>query len=141
MLHKSHLNILIPSRRLTRNIVKASMSEVKNITPIEAQQLKTKIIDVRTASEFSAGHAPGAVNIPFLLEIPAEGKPQVPNPEFLDSFTSQFPDKGETLVLTCHRGRRGGNAVLSLQAEGYDQLLNIGTGMGGWAEENLPLEK
>ena len=143
MLHKNHLNVSVLSRRFTsRPIVKASsMAEVKNITPLDAKQLKTKIIDVRTASEFAAGHAPGAVNIPFLLEIPAEGKPKVPNTEFLATFSSEFPDKGETLVLTCQKGGRGTNAVLSLQAEGYENLLNIGTGMGGWAEENLPLEK
>lgn len=96
----------------------------------------------RTPDEFNTlGHAPGAVNIPFLLEVPAEGKPNVPNPDFVSQFTAEFADKNEQLVLTCHKGRRGANAVLSLQAVGYDKLLNIGTGMSGWAEANLPLEK
>ena len=114
------------------------MAEVKNITPLEAKELGSKIIDVRTAAEFSSlGHAPGAINIPWLLEL----DPNVPNPDFVEQFSSEFGDKSADLILTCQRGRRGANAVLALQAVGYEKLLNIETGMGGWTESNLPLEK
>jgi phage shock protein E len=70
-----------------------------------------KVVDVRTAAEFAAGHVPGALNVPF-DEIGRRagelGPPETP------------------LLLYCHSGRRSGMAVRTLAEKGYARLYDMG---------------
>jgi len=45
------------------------------------------LIDVRTPEEFSAGHVPGAYNVPFLFRGPSGA---APNPEFASTLERHF---------------------------------------------------
>ncbi|RUP24767.1 MAG: rhodanese-like domain-containing protein [Curvibacter sp.] len=68
------------------------------------------LIDVRSPSEFQAGHVEGAVNLP-LSELAA-------------SAPSRLPDKTRPLVLYCQSGMRSASAQQWLQAHGYQHLIN-----------------
>ena len=116
-----------------------------NITPKEAYQ-KTKegsaYLDVRTAEEFAAGHAKGAVNVPLFFKTPA-GRQF--NPDFLKQVQKQF-SAGNPLVVGCYSGGRSAQACEILEMEGYKQICNIDGGFGGkpgqpgWKDLGLPTE-
>jgi phage shock protein E len=71
------------------------------------------LIDVRTPSEFSAGHLPSAINIP------------------LDQIETALPrrvtDKSQVLLLHCQSGMRSGLANKKLKALGYSNAFNVGS--------------
>ncbi len=68
------------------------------------------LIDVRTPSEFSAGHHGRARNIP-LGELRA---------------ASYDLDPDQPLVLYCQSGSRSGQAMSILQSAGFSQVLDLG---------------
>lgn len=70
-------------------------------------------VDVRTASEFNAGHVEQAINIPY--------KEIAVGVEALDL------DKNSLIYLYCKSGRRSGIAMKSLEALGYTQVVNVGS--------------
>jgi rhodanese-related sulfurtransferase len=67
-------------------------------------------VDVRSAGEFAAAHAPGTINIPL--------------PE-LGRRLSELP-KSSPVVLGCASGTRSGMAKLLLKKNGYQNVHNIG---------------
>jgi phage shock protein E len=69
-----------------------------------------KVIDVRTPSEFAAGHVPGAINIPFDQMAQRAGE--------LGATSSPF-------LLYCHSGRRSGIAVATLKSKGFTRLWDM----------------
>ena len=73
---------------------------------------KAKLVDVRTAAEFAAGHALGAVNIP------------------LDQVPSRLKDFGPTqgtVVLYCRSGNRSAHAAMILRQAGYSDVIDAKT--------------
>jgi len=77
-------------------------------------ELKKKgaiFVDVRSASEFANGNAPGTINIP-LQELRSR----------LGEISKSFP-----VVLCCASGTRSGMAKLLLKKNGYLNVYNIGT--------------
>ena len=83
------------------------------------------VLDVRDASEFAAGHIPGAVHIPYgdlgerLGELPAE----------------------QPIAAICSGGKRSGLAASILQREGFDQVIHVGRGgVGTWKRSGRPME-
>jgi len=79
-------------------------------------------IDVRSASEFAAGHIPGAINIP------------------MDEIESRLPDLSldQPIILICQAGKRAAmtHSILT------DQMPNLAILQGGtdaWASAGLPL--
>lgn len=69
-----------------------------------------KIVDVRSRSEFEAGHAKGAINIPL---------------EHIESKSSSFK-KEEVLLLCCRSGMRSGSATSKLKSLGFLRVYNAG---------------
>ena len=76
------------------------------------------LVDVRTAEEYSSGHIPGAVNIPY------------------DVIDRNLPtrNKGDLVVLYCRSGNRSGQAERTLGGLGYTNLVNFG-GVGRWNKD------
>lgn len=68
------------------------------------------IIDVRTPTEYAAGHVDGALNLPL--------------DRFVDAYEQVAPDKRQAIVLYCASGGRSGQAVQFLTAQGYAQVVN-----------------
>ncbi|MFO0581683.1 MAG: rhodanese-like domain-containing protein [Anaeromyxobacter sp.] len=69
-----------------------------------------KVVDVRTAQEFAAGHVPGAVNIPF---------------DEIEKRAAELGPPGTKVLLYCRTGRRSGIAAETLRAKGYTNLFDL----------------
>jgi rhodanese-related sulfurtransferase len=79
-------------------------------------------IDVRSATEFAAGHIPGATNIP------------------MDEIESRVGDlqPGRPIVLVCQAGKRA-SMTHALLAGQVDNLLILTGGTDAWKSAGLPL--
>ncbi len=85
------------------------------------------IIDVRTQSEWDAGHSPGAIHIP-LSEV--KGR--------LDEFKAF---EGKEIVMQCRSGKRSAAAGKILLAAGYEDVSNLTGGINAWGKAKLPVEQ
>jgi rhodanese-related sulfurtransferase len=72
-----------------------------------------KLIDVRTAGEFIAGHLPIAVNLPVS--------------EIETSVTRRVKSKDQVILLYCQSGARSSAARARLLAMGYVNAFNLGS--------------
>lgn len=125
---------------------RSGMSAPKIATPEEVQALVAAgyvYVDVRTEAEFSAGHPPGALNVP----VSANG---VPNPEFVPVLERAL-GKDAKLVLGCKAGPRSRRAAEALAQAGFTDLVEMPAGwsggrdefgrpLPGWTEKGLPVE-
>jgi rhodanese-related sulfurtransferase len=96
------------------------------VAPAEAKQIidsGSQLIDVRTDTEYEAGHIPGARHIP-LADVQRE---------------SAGLDKGQPVILYCRSGNRSGPAAEAFAASGWD-AHSIEGGLIAWHEAGLALE-
>lgn len=84
-------------------------------------------IDVRSAEEYSAGHVPGAIN--------------VPHNSIEDQLNEITKLKGQPVLLYCHSGRRAAIAEATLTQLGFTQLYHLQGDMIEWNKNQLPVEK
>jgi len=80
-----------------------------------ASQTGTVVVDVRTPSEYAAGHIQGAVNI------------DVEAPTF-DTEIAKL-DKNATYAVYCHSGRRSGLATDAMGKAGFAHVYNLSGGI------------
>lgn len=89
------------------------------------EQHNLPVIDVRSASEYEAGHLEGAINIPLgylerrLQEVPAD----------------------QQIVVHCQAGSRSAIAASILAAHGFHQHIDMLGGFAAWKKAGLPVEK
>lgn len=83
-----------------------------------------RLLDVREAYEFTAGHAPGALHIP-VDEIPSR-------------FEDELDPDADYHVI-CRTGGRSAQITQWLTAQGYSVIFVL-DGMDGWLESGRPLE-
>jgi phage shock protein E len=74
---------------------------------------ETVIIDVRTPTEFAAGHLEGATNI------------DVQAPDFATRIGQLSPDG--TYIVYCKSGNRAGQAITQMTALGFTDMVNAGS--------------
>jgi phage shock protein E len=72
------------------------------------------IIDVRTSEEFSAGHIDGAINIP--VDQIGQGIHSIKGLK-----------KDSPILIYCRSGRRSSMARLTLEQQGYKNILDGGS--------------
>jgi hydroxyacylglutathione hydrolase len=82
-----------------------------------------QIIDVRGATEYAAGHIPGALNVPL--------------PELADRVAA-LP--AGPLVLHCQGGTRSAIAASLVRAGGRDDVSDMEGGFAAWERAGLPVE-
>lgn len=82
-----------------------------------------QVIDVREPDEFSAGHIPGAINLPLS--------------GFRASALPEFP--GKVLVLNCAAGRRSAMALDKCAAARAEVDTHLAGGFGAWRAAGLPV--
>ncbi len=75
-----------------------------------------RLIDVRTAAEYQAGHIKGAENVPIDTVPTAAGG----------------WDKSTPILLYCATGARSANAFSYLQAQGFTKVYNLAGGVATW---------
>lgn len=87
-----------------------------------------RILDVREAAEFGAGHLPGAINIPRgVLEFMLPGHPD-------------FSDLGKDILIYCKNGGRSTLAAYTLKQMGYSQVKMLAGGFDGWKGDKHNIE-
>ncbi len=84
------------------------------------------ILDVRTLSEWNDdGHIDNATLIPHNeLENNKENLPE---------------DKDELILLYCRSGNRSENAAQTLIDMGYNNIIELKTGINGWKSDGYPV--
>ncbi len=84
-------------------------------------------IDVRSATEFEAGHIIDARNVPT-AEIATRA-------ESLKKF------KEKPVLVYCDSGTSSAAAVKALQTQGFTKVVALRGGLQTWRQDNLPLVK
>lgn len=113
-------------------LVNDAKSRVKQIDIDEYQRLRQSgqahvLVDVREDSEWTAGHAAGAMHLgKGIIERDIEAK---------------VPDHDATLVLYCGGGFRSALAADNLQRMGYRNAISLDGGWRAWTSSGLPVEK
>ncbi len=87
---------------------------------------KGVLVDVSEPSEYAAGHAAGARNIPFGQ---LEGAKALPT------------NKALPVLLMCPSGARAGRAAALLRKAGYEKAVAVAGGTAAWRDATLPIEK
>jgi len=85
------------------------------------------VLDVRTPEEFSAGHVPGAINIPHT--------------ELAERIAELQGARDSDIVVYCRTGRRTDEALGVLQKSGFTRLLHLQGDYTRWSEEHRPVVK
>lgn len=98
-----------------------TVSALKNLIA----QSNPLLVDVRTASEYSTGHLPGAISIP-LNDLP----------HHLD----RIPTDKKT-VLYCSTGYRSAMGVMALRLQGFDQVRGFPPSFAGWQAAGEPVSQ
>lgn len=83
------------------------------------------VVDVRGASEWRAGHLPGATHL-FLGDLP----------ETSDGLARDTP-----IAVYCQGGTRSAIAASLLQAKGFTNVTNVTGGITAWRGAGLPTEQ
>jgi rhodanese-related sulfurtransferase len=88
---------------------------------------KNVVLDVRTESEFKAGHIPGAVNVDV-------------NAGDFDEKVAKL-DKSKTYLVHCRAGGRSAKASKKMEGMGFKELYDLAPGFNGWEKAGKPVEK
>ncbi len=95
------------------------------------RQLETKqaplIIDVRSPSEYAAGHIPGAINIEFR--------------QLQKRIDEIIQFRNSTIVVYCETGLRVQVVEIALLQAGFKSILHLEGHMSAWRSNSLPLAK
>ena len=85
------------------------------------------IIDVRSEENFTAGHIPDAINIPFIKLPEAIGK---------------LKNKSKkTILIYCGSGNSSGKAMKILSQKGFESVMSIEGGFAEWIKLQLPISQ
>ncbi|GAB2282894.1 hypothetical protein Dimus_017429 [Dionaea muscipula] len=103
---------------------------------LELLQAGHRYLDVRTPEEFSAGHVPGAANVPYMLMF---GSGMTKNDSFLEDVASTF-GKDDEIIVGCQSGKRSLMAASVLLSAGYTNITDVAGGYAAWSENGLPTE-
>ncbi|XVF62253.1 hypothetical protein PTKIN_Ptkin08bG0202600 [Pterospermum kingtungense] len=102
----------------------------------ELHQAGHRYLDVRTPEEFSAGHVPGAINIPYMYKF---GSGMTKNPNFVAEVSVHF-GKYDEIIVGCQLGKRSLMAATDLLADGFTAVTDIAGGYAAWTQNQLPTE-
>ncbi|OWM68256.1 thiosulfate sulfurtransferase 16, chloroplastic [Punica granatum] len=102
----------------------------------ELLQAGHRYLDVRTPEEFSAGHASGAINIPYMYRV---GSGMTKNVSFVKEVSARFT-KDDEIIVGCQSGKRSMLAAKDLLAAGFYGIVDIAGGYGAWTQSGLPTD-
>jgi hydroxyacylglutathione hydrolase len=89
---------------------------------------RARVVDVRAASEWAAGHLPGAVNVP-VGEVAARA-----------GEVRALAAPGDLLVVQCQGGLRSAMAASVLRGAGVE-VADLPDGFAGWVREGRAVER
>lgn len=101
---------------------------VETLSPAAAADLLARtevdMVDVRDAREFTAGHVPGARNIPL---------------DTLRADPDKFLSHDKTIVFVCAKGVRSLTAAKLAERLGYEHVANLDGGTSAWSKAGFEL--
>lgn len=101
------------------------------VSPLNAIRIMNNedalVVDVRTEAEFNKGHIKNSINIP-LASLQAK-------------LTELEKYRNQPLLMYCNSGHMSGKACRLLLKSGFNNVHNIGGGISGWQDANLPLTR
>ncbi len=116
---------------LVASEVSRRLSGMKSIGPVEATQLSNRdnavFLDTRDHGEYTGGHIPQAVHIP-IKQLP-------------ERVAELAKYKNCPVIAYCRSGNRSNGAGSILRKNGFERVYNLGGGIAGWQNANLPLSK
>ncbi len=120
---------LIGIDRITGYFDAAVVEGHRTVPQINARDLASRmndvtVIDVRNATEWAAGHIPGARHIPL---------------GHLTDRAAELP-RDRPIVVQCQSGSRSSIAASVLEKLGAADVINLSGGITGWAAAGLPIE-
>jgi rhodanese-related sulfurtransferase len=100
-------------------ITSGEMEELLNLEDVQ-------LVDVRTPSEFNAGHVPDAQNINFYDE----------------NFDQQIEtlDKSKPIIVYCKSGGRSAKCASKLVEKGFEKIYDLEGGFSQWKFKGLTIE-
>ena len=109
--------------------------EIQEVTSQEAFDLIQEndgnadviILDVRTASEFQAGHIEGALSIDVNL------------PSFSEELEQL--DRNATYLVYCRSGNRSRTALAIMEDLGFTHIYHLANGITEWERMGLPVSQ
>lgn len=103
----------------------------QRVKPEQAQKLiaekKVVVLDVRTPSEFAAGHIAGATNLDYKAE------------DFKTRVAAL--DKNQAYLVHCASGVRSASACAVMDKLDFKTLYDLKGGISAWQDAGLPVEK
>ncbi|HEY7115741.1 MAG TPA: rhodanese-like domain-containing protein [Tepidisphaeraceae bacterium] len=103
----------------------------KNVNPDEFEKLSrepnTVILDVRTPTEYAAGHIKGSIPISYTAKD-------------FDQKIKEL-DKSKTYLVHCASGTRSAKACDKLDALNIPKVYNLLGGIRAWEKAGKPVEK
>lgn len=85
------------------------------------------ILDVREASEYSAGHLRDSIHIPAGA--------------LAKRLTELEKHKNKKILAYCRSGNRSNSACRTLNKQGFENVYNLAGGIMSWSSANLPVTK
>ncbi len=98
----------------------------QGLTSLVNQQ-NARVIDVRDAAEFKAGHISGSENIPVS--------------RIDENLAGLKKDLARPIVIVCNLGQVAGSVGQKLKAAGLTQVYKLEGGISNWKGQSLPLVK
>lgn len=91
------------------------------------------ILDVREPNEFDVMRIEDSINVPRgVLESAVEWDYEETEPELVEA-------RNRHVVVVCRSGNRSLLATKTLSILGYEDVVNLKTGLRGWNDYDLPL--
>nr|CAB3471470.1 unnamed protein product [Digitaria exilis] len=103
----------------------------------QLQQAGHHYLDVRTETEFRAGHPERALNIPYLFRTDSG---TAKNTQFLEQV-SRILGKDDGIIVGCQSGRRSLMAATELHSAGFTSVIDMAGGFSSWRENGLPTKQ
>jgi rhodanese-related sulfurtransferase len=102
----------------TLTAIPADFYKVDDVAGLKRLQAnaQAQVVDVREPTEYTAGHIPGAINIPLRTLA-----------QHLDQIERDRP-----VVLYCSSGYRSAMGVVTLHLLGYDHVQGFPPSFAGW---------
>ena len=120
---------------ITGQVTQSCGSQAQSVTSQEAFDLIQEnqgnpgfiILDVRTASEYRAGHIEGALNTDVRLT----------------SFREELErlSKTDTYLVYCRTGNRSRTALCQMEKLGFSSTYHLSNGITEWVGAALPVSK
>ncbi|XP_010550490.1 PREDICTED: thiosulfate sulfurtransferase 16, chloroplastic [Tarenaya hassleriana] len=140
-------NILLTAALRFRGKAMAASSPRVNAEAVRATSVPVRVahelllaghryLDVRTPEEFRAGHASGAINVPYMVRV-ASGLSK--NPDFVQQVSAHFR-KYDEIIVGCKIGKRSLMATTDLLAAGFTGVTDIAGGYDAWKQNGLPTQ-